>query len=265
MQVVKDIIYDEWGCTAQIAERLSEYLGHKVYREHVFVHIHNRPELLRACDDADEMYVDTAKKTVKGALLAGDLGVAKYVLSTKGKKYGWALGNLLDAAATGKVDTVTVQAVTVHAYESDTYAPDGTPVSDVETTGASPDAEAPDEAPDIDASEAPGTDFIIIEGELSADKSDDPPPEPPAPAPGPYTFVRAPKAQAEKPNDAAMASTAEPAPPPAPKASRFGRVSQYDPTPAAAKPPPEVYEEANTRFPRSPQEAAGVARWLWDK
>ena len=176
------------------------------------------------------------------------------------------VGNLLDAAATGKVDTVTVQAVTVHAYESDTYAPDGTPVSDVETTGACPDAEAPDEAPDIEASEAPGTDFIIIEGELSADKSDDPPPEPQAPSPAPYTFVRAPKAQAEKPNDAAMASTPELASTPAPKASRFGRVSQYDPTPLAPpKAPPEVHEEGNTRFPRSPQEAAGAARWMWDK
>ena len=90
------------------------------------VHIHNRPELMRSQEDADEIYVDTGKKTIRGALLDGDLGAAKYALSTKGRKYGWGLG-IGNSAGADFDENLKITSINFIVFQPDQFAPVGMP------------------------------------------------------------------------------------------------------------------------------------------
>jgi hypothetical protein len=71
---------------------------------------------MKALEDAREAFLDTCEGKVYDAVINGDVGSAKYVLSTRGKSRGWGLGNGLipgpdNPEWLGRITTINVLAV----------------------------------------------------------------------------------------------------------------------------------------------------------
>ena len=163
----------------------------------------------------------------------------------------------------GKIENVNIQAVTIQSYEEGQFAPRGTPIVKVEALAPPPVSED-DEG------------FIIEGTSVDEAQDDEPEAETPEETFASVTPLNVEQASAEFRASCEQASAEfqashgsapppdfDPPPAPAPSPPTRARVTQHlEPQ----EPDPEVIAPTRKeRFPRSPQEAAGVARWLWDK
>lgn len=149
-------IYAERGILLHTAKRLN------VRRTHLWIHIKNRPALMKALEDAREAFLDTCEGKVYDAVEAGDLGSAKYVLSTRGKQRGWGLGNSVDLPL-GDATALRVTSIIIKAW------PSGVPCDEDKAVVIynSPDDPPPDD-------EGDGEGDLIIDGEAHETPAPDP-------------------------------------------------------------------------------------------
>jgi hypothetical protein len=135
-EAVKAALYAEHGNMLQTAKRLG------VYRSHLYVHVHNRPTLMEAWEDAKESELDISEIKLFEARDRGERWAIMYHLSTQGRARGW--GSVNGPAPLVLGDQVNVTSVTIRAVESDSFVADGTPAVEIRqiTVECDPEDEA---------------------------------------------------------------------------------------------------------------------------
>ena len=251
--------------------RVADHFG--VKRSVMYLKLRAKPTLAQAMHDEREARKDRIEMGMDEAIDRGERWALALGVTLLCADRGWKLpknnGSGVFGDGEDKLDSITIRSVNVTSYEPGTFAPKGTPIVQIS-------ALAPPPEPDDDG-------IITIEGELAeppddgepgAEAPDEPDPEPPTLAP-----LSAEQAEAEY--RAAHETDPMPAPSPAPEVARLAetksqaakwaqtRVTQRlapQPDPTPEEPDPGVIApRRRERLPRSPGEAAGVDRWLWDR
>jgi hypothetical protein len=140
------------GNVSYIAEQFD------VPRSVIYLKIRSKPTLTQAMIDIKEGWKDKAESNIAELLESGDYRATVLVLTMLCRDRGWALpkNGVFGDGDPGKIDAITVQAITINTYEHNTFAPEGTQGVKIEAVPPPQEPAASDEA-----------DTLLIEGELA--------------------------------------------------------------------------------------------------